>query len=183
MFILAFIIAIIVGYALNGRLKNIDAAKVKFISFVFISFFMEFIQLTLIKKGYLHIGILTYLSDVIMYALLLIFTYANRRNKWLLLLGIGAMLNAVVIFANGGVMPVRQEIVKVFGYHGDVAMQGLYKLTDKNTKLYFLADIIPIRFPKPGIASIGDITEILGMALFIITEMKNKRISNNIIEN
>jgi len=183
MFLLAFIVTIIIGYALNGRLKNIDATKVKFISFVLISFIIEFIQLTLIKKGYMHIGILTYISDVIMYSLLLIFTYANRENKWLVLLGLGAMLNAVVIFANGGVMPVKQEIVKSYGYYGDVALQGLYKLTDESTKLYFLADIIPIKYPKAGIASIGDITEVLGMAIFIITEMKNKGISKNTIKN
>lgn len=174
MFFLAFILAIIIGYAVNGRLKNIDASKVKLLSLVFIAFFLEFIVLTLIKKGYMHIGALTYVSDVIMYSLLIIFAYANRKNKWLLLLGVGAILNAIVIFANGGVMPVNPDIVKSFGYHGDVALQGLYNLADGNTKLYFLADIIPIKYPKPGIASIGDITEILGVAIFIITEMKSK---------
>lgn len=174
MFFLAFAIAIIIGYALKGRLKNIDTAKVKLLSFIFIAFFIEYIVLTLIKKGYVHIGTVTYISDVVMYSLLLIFTYANRKNKWLLLLGIGAMLNALVIFANGGVMPVNEEIVKGFGYHGDVALQGLYKLADGSTKLYFLADIIPVRYPKAAIASIGDIIEMLGMAIFIITEMRNK---------
>jgi hypothetical protein len=179
MFFLAFFIAIIIGYALKGRLKNIDAARVKLIGFVFLAFFIEFIVLTLIKRGYMHIGILTYASDVIMYTLLLMFTYANKKNKWLLLLGIGSILNALVIFANGGLMPVNANIVDSFGYHGDVALQGLYKLADDNIKLYFLADIIPIKYPKPGIASIGDLTEILGMVIFIITEMKNKKIENN----
>lgn len=180
MFFLAFVIAIIIGYALKGRLKNIDATKVKLVSFVFIAFFIEFIVLTLIKKGYMHIGALTYVSDVVMYVLLLIFTYTNRKNKWLLLLGIGSILNALVIFANGGVMPVNANIVKSFGYHGDVALQGLYKLANGDTKLYFLADIIPIKYPKLGIASIGDIIEIFGMAIFIITEMRNKKIKDNL---
>lgn len=184
MFFLAFIIAILIGYALKGRLKNIDASKVKFLSLVFIAFFSEFVVLTLIKKGYLHIGKLTYFSDVIMYSLLLIFTYANRKNKWILLLGLGAILNAVVIFANGGVMPVNGDIVKSFGFNGDVASQGLYVFADKNTLLYFLADIVPIRYPNgfinPGIASAGDIIEMIGMSIFIITEMKNKNIKNDL---
>lgn len=174
MFFLAIIIAIIIGYALKGKLKNIDASKVKCLSLAFIAFFLEFMVLALIRRKIMQIGALTYISDVIIYSLLLTFTYANRKNKWLLLLGIGALLNAVVIFANGGAMPVSQEIVKSFGYDKDVAMQGLYKLADKNTKLYFLADIIPIRYPRAGIASVGDITEVLGMAIFIITEMKFK---------
>lgn len=178
MFFLAFIMAIIIGYSLNGRLKNIDASKVKFVSLVFIAFFLEFIVLTLIKKAYIRLGILTYVSDVIMYSLLLIFAYLNRKNKWLLLLGVGSILNAIVIFANGGVMPVNPDIVKSFGYHGDVALQGLYILADGSTKLYFLADIIPIRYPKPGIASIGDIIELLGVAIFIVSEMKNKKNSH-----
>ncbi|ERI94153.1 hypothetical protein HMPREF1982_01165 [Clostridiales bacterium oral taxon 876 str. F0540] len=179
MFFIALIIAIIIGYVLNGRLKNINAEKVKGLYLVFAAFFLEYIILALLKKGSIKIGTLTLLSDIIMYSMLMIFTYLNRKDKWLLMLGIGFMLNAVVIFANGGMMPVSETVVRAYGFNGDLGTTGLYRFVDSNTHFVFLADIIPLGNRRLGIASLGDIVECVGVAGFIISEMKSKNIETS----
>ncbi|MBL4937212.1 DUF5317 domain-containing protein [Clostridium sp. YIM B02515] len=176
MFLLALIIAVIIGYCLKGKLRNIDAEKVKGLYLVFAAFFLEYIVLTLLRKGSIKIGTITLLSDIIMYLMLVIFTYFNRKDRWILILGIGFMLNAIVIFANGGMMPVRETIVRSYGFKGDLGTTGLYRFIDKNTHFVFLSDIIPLGNRKLGIASIGDIVECIGVAGFIIKEMKNRNI-------
>jgi hypothetical protein len=182
MFIFALIIAVILGYLLKGSLKNIDAAKVKGLYFVSSAIILEFIIIKLLKNSYLTIGALTYVLDLIMYILLLTFVYLNRSNKWIMIVGIGIILNAVVIFSNGGAMPVDVQAVKALGFTGEISSQGLYVEMQEATRFAFLGDILPMKYPKPGVASIGDFVEVIGLALYIITEMKNKKSKINIIK-
>jgi hypothetical protein len=174
MFIFALIIAVIMGYLLKGSLKNIDAAKIKGLYFVFSAIILEFIIIRLLKSGHITIGTLTYVLDLIMYGLLLTFVYLNRNNKWIMLVGIGFILNAVVIFSNGGTMPVDVKAVEALGYTGEVSAMGLYTRIHEGTIFAFLGDIIPMKYPKPGVASAGDFVEVIGLTLYIITEMKNR---------
>lgn len=180
MFLAALIIALIAGFVLKGSVKNIDATSIKGLYFVFAAFFLEYMVLTLLRRGYLAIGTITLIADIVMYTMLVYFVFLNRKNKWILLMGAGVALNAIVIFANGGVMPVSESAVRAFGITGGVAARGLYELADSNTKFVFLADIISLGTPRLGIASIGDIIECVGLAMFIITEMRNKPDKNNL---
>lgn len=176
MFIQALVIAIIIGYILKGSLKNIDTSSIKGLYFVFIAFFIELIIVILIKNGYLIRGIITYIINLIMYILLLIFIYINRKNKWIVVMGIGFLLNAIPIFLNGGAMPVSSSAVDAVGITQNVSSEGLYVLIDNSTKLAFLGDVIPLKYPRPFAISIGDIIGAIGLMLFVITEMKSKRI-------
>jgi hypothetical protein len=177
MFLFALIIAIILGYVLKGSLRNIDVDKIKGLYLVFAAIIMEFIVVRLIKTELLTIGTITYVLDLIMYGLLLAFVILNRSNKWIIIVGIGFLLNAVVIFLNGGTMPVNVEAVRALGFTGKISSQGLYVELQERTRFAFLADILPIKYPKPGVASIGDFIEVVGMVLYVITEMKNKKIT------
>lgn len=180
MFIFALVIAILLGYLLKGSLKNIDTSKIRGLYFVFIAIILEFIVIKLIKNRYLTIGTLTYILDLIMYSLLLTFIYLNRSNKYIVLTGIGFLLNAAVIFLNGGAMPVDPNAVRALGFAGEISSQGLYTALQEGTRLAFLGDIILLRYPKKGVASVGDFVEIAGIALYIISEMRNKKAENNL---
>lgn len=175
MFLLALIIAVLIGYVLKGSIKNIDAAKIKGLYFVIAAFILEFIMIKMLKSKYLTIGAITYILDLIMYGLLLSFVYLNKNSKCIIVLGIGILLNAVVIFSNGGTMPVDIEAVRTLGFTGNVSSQGLYSEVNAETRFAFLGDIFLVKYPKPGVASLGDFIEVIGMALYIITEMKNKK--------
>lgn len=172
MFIEAIIFAIVIGYILNGRIKNLNNVDIKAVGFVFFGFLIEFAIIILIKKNLLSRGYITYFLDFIMYALIFLFAYYNRKNPYLLIMGIGFLLNAIPIFLNGGAMPVGSYAIQKAGLTLNVESEGLYRLVDANTRMWFLGDIIPLTFLRHFAISIGDIVGAIGLMLFIITSMK-----------
>lgn len=174
MFIAAVAIAIIFGYIFKGKLSNIDTSKIKAVYLVFIAFSIEVAINFSMRGGYISRGALTFVLDLVMYILLFIFVYLNNSNKWILLMGIGFLLNAFVIFLNGGAMPVSPTALSAMGVTRDISTQGLYRLLDSSTKLPFLADIIYLKYPRGYAISIGDIVEVVAVVLLIFTGMKSK---------
>lgn len=177
MFIEALIFAVIIGYILKGKIRNLENVDIKGTYLVFISFFIEVFILIFIRKGFFNIGIFTYILDSIMYILLVFFIYFNRKNKFIVLMGIGFLLNAIAIFLNGGAMPVSGKAAEIAGLNLSVRSEGLYTLINQNTKVWFLGDVIPLTFLRHFAISIGDIIAVVGLMLFIITGMK-KTIKN-----
>ncbi len=172
MFIEALIFAVIVGYILKGNMKNLENVDIKYTYLVFISFFIEFFIVILIRKGFLDIGIYTYILDFIMYILLVAFIYFNIKNKYIVLMGLGFLLNGIPIFLNAGTMPVSAKAAVTAGLSLNISKEGLYTLINGNTRMWFLGDIIPLTFLRHFAISIGDIIVVVGLMLFIITGMK-----------
>ena len=180
MFIQAIIVAIIIGYILRGSLKNFELVELKGLYAVTLSFTLQFIVIMLIRKGMLHNGTLTLVLHLIMYILLFYFIYLNRKYKFLVLMGVGFLLNAIPIFLNGGSMPVSHEAVVKLGANMNVTKMGLYNFINSNTRVWFLGDIFPYKAIIKVVMSIGDIIIVIGLMLFIITGMKNKENFNHI---
>jgi len=172
MFIEGLIFALIIGYILKGKIRNLENVDIKGVYFVFIAFFIEFIIIIGIRKNFFNIGIFTYMLDLIMYTLLAIFIYLNRKDKYIMLMGIGFLLNAIAIFLNGGAMPVSAKAAEIAGITLDISNEGLYTLINENTRVRFLGDVIPKTFLRNFAISIGDILAMLGLMLFVITGMK-----------
>lgn len=175
MFIISIVFAIILGYILGGRIRNLEKLNIKGIYIIFISFGLEFAIVMCIRKGILYIGLTSYLLDVIMYLLLLIFVILNRKNISIIIMGLGFLLNAIPIFLNGGTMPVSRSAIKIAGLDPNISAEGLYRVIDSSTKLWFLGDIIPINFINNFIISIGDIFTAIGLILLIVTGMKKNK--------
>ncbi len=172
MFIEALIFAVIIGYIIKGNIKNLENVDIIGTYLVFISFFIEFFIVMSIRSELLHVGMFTYVLNFIMYTFLIAFIYINRRNKFIVLMGLGFLLNACVIFLNGGSMPVSAKAAETAGITLNVSKEGLYTLINENTKLWFLGDIIPKTFLRNFAISIGDIIAVVGLMLFVITGMK-----------
>lgn len=172
MFIEGLILAVIIGYILKGNIKNLENVDIKAVYLVFISFSVEFIIIIGIRKGLFNIGIFTYILDFIMYTLLAMFVYFNRKDKYIVLMGLGFFLNAIPIFLNGGAMPVSTKAATAAGLSLNMSKEGLYTLINENTRVWFLGDIIPLTFLRNFAISIGDILALLGLMLFIITGMR-----------
>ena len=174
MFIYALIISIILGYLFGGKLKNLKDVEIKAVYLIVIGFIIEFSIVILIKKGYLEKGILTFALDFFMYILIFIFAYKNKKNKWILIMTLGFLLNAAAIFINGGAMPVSKGAMKAAGLSTKVNKEGLYILINSKTILPIICDIIPIKIIRSYVVSIGDLIAAVSMIIFIITGMKNK---------
>lgn len=175
MFVYAIIFAVIIGFVLKGNLKNLGEAEIKGIYLAIIGFGIDALIHVLALRGSLKIGTATYVVDLAMYVILFVFTYLNRKNVFMLLIGFGFLLNAFAIFSNGGAMPVSHSAMVQVKMVGDGSTEGLYKLVNSHTNLWFLCDIIPVKLFINVVVSIGDLFSAAGIMLFIITSMKIKK--------
>lgn len=97
------------------------------------------------------------------------FVWANRRIPGVLVIGAGAALNFLAIFANGGVMPARAEALRTAGIvnpGGEFTNSGVVE----DPKLAFLGDIFAIPESWPivnNVYSVGDILIAIGAFIVI----------------
>lgn len=105
----------------------------------------------------------------------LAFVLANLRIAGAKLVVAGMVANLLALSANGGLMPASAKAVAfVFGSRA-VNTPIHNSIMDPSTRLGFLCDIIPMRWPYallPEICSIGDILITLGIVIAIIVGMR-----------
>jgi len=176
MFIQVIVLAIIIGFIFKGNFKNLSSIKIEALYLILASFLMEAVVIMSIRKGFIHIGYVTYFIDAFMYALIFVFVYKNRKSPFILIMGFGFLLNAVAIFSNGGTMPVGVSALHAAGINQSVGSQGLYVLIGNNTMFWFLGDIFPYTFLNKNIVSLGDLVAALGMLLLIVKGMRQSEI-------
>lgn len=98
--------------------------------------------------------------------------YQNRHLKSLYLVLLGLLLNALVIFANGGHMPVSPTALHRAGI-GEFADllrdkgDAVHALLDEKTRLPFLGDVIPLP-PLRKVVSPGDLFILLGIVGVVV---------------
>jgi hypothetical protein len=106
-------------------------------------------------------------------ALILLFLL-NHHILGAKLFVLGLILNALVMVANGGWMPITPETYQAIRPNRVVELQARapaskgIMLTREETKLWFLSDIIPVNLPwHKNAMSLGDLFLILGVAQFL----------------
>lgn len=103
------------------------------------------------------------------YVFIILFVYANIGRAEFRIIFIGVCLNALVIWANGGRMPVEHFVVAAhtltlpFYQYNAYWHGGL----SGRTLLPILGDIIMVRYPVPTLFSCGDIFIFSGAILLI----------------
>jgi hypothetical protein len=131
-----------------------------------IQFILPVIQLGGVAARLAYIGWLATFPCIIGIA------WSNRRSPGMAVLGLGLLLNLVVIAANGG-MPV-------FGAAAELARPGLANLAvptsdfvhvlgASGTRLAWLADVMPLPGPSwlRSVASPGDCLLLVGVVVFL----------------
>jgi hypothetical protein len=120
-------------------------------------------------------------ANIVSYLLVLLGLWANRHLWAMRVVGIGVLLNFLVIFANGGSMPVDRALARRSGNAGLVRLldQPSYvghKPVTEWTRLRPLADVLPLPmlFPRPkwwSPGSIGDAIITVGTCWLILGAM------------
>lgn len=179
MFGISLIVGIILGYLLKGKLSHLMYLNIKGIWLILVGFLLERGLNFLLKMGVIELGNLTYLLDLVMYILIFIFIGMNIKLKPLWVMGIGFLMNAIVIFANGGAMPVSPKAMAYMGIPTETMLTGLYTVMNEGTHFKILADILPVYLTKVGfLISMGDIVLCLGMIWLVIKGMKTEKIKS-----
>lgn len=105
------------------------------------------------------------------FPLLVALTLANRRQPGLLLMGLGVLLNFLVVVANQG-MPVSALAIRAVNPSAILAIPTtdlVHVMGVASTKLPWLADLIPLTGPGPlqNVVSAGDCLLFCGVCAFL----------------
>lgn len=102
---------------------------------------------------------------VLTYVAAIAFLWLNRHLRGLLVVGAGALLNAVTIALNGGVLPARPQAVASAGLdHGDGFANSAVVA---DPVLPWLGDVFawPAPMPLANTFSVGDMLIVLGVVI------------------
>ncbi len=165
------IIGVFVGYARGGRLKNLSQLELASVWAVALGFGLRI-------AANIGIGLSSDLlagMNALSFIFVLYFAGRNLRLPWMSVAALGALMNAAVILANRGRMPVSLVAANRVGELEAIKAAvdaGLpYHLGTSGVPLAFLADIIPLPFGTTKIVSIGDIVLFVGFALMLQSVM------------
>lgn len=114
---------------------------------------------TYVGDGLAYVGLATSQLVVLTWVL------TNRRQRGMAMIGLGLLLNAVVMGANGA-MPVDPDAVRRLGVDEVVVAPGKHELMTTRTRLPWLADVLPIP-PIRTVVSIGDLVLAAGIATLV----------------
>lgn len=167
-------VGIAIGLVRGGRLIRLANPGYRFLGLLIASYLIMMAEVVIYRftrfDG-MH-GAVVQLS----YGLTLLFLSFNARYLFGVLgCALGTICNLLVISLNAYRMPVG-------GFSGEVNALG-YALADESTRLLFLGDVI--RVPVPylgGMASVGDLLLMIGVA-FLVIEAMGKRANDLEAEN
>ncbi len=109
-----------------------------------------------------------YVAHVASYGLIVAFIVVNRRIPGMWLVGVGTMMNVVVIAANGGVMPTSPDALAAAGLPTSPGTFENSTVVAAPT-LSFLGDIfaVPESWPLSNVFSPGDVCIAIGVIVVI----------------
>ncbi len=176
----AFPLGILIGYLRGGRLKHLERLQLRSAWLVLLALLIQLLIFPLGEGRGPIVNFGTEYFHLASYTLLLAFVILNRREWGILAMGVGMLLNLLVIFANGGYMPTRPEWLAAAGrVHAAERLQiaGFYgnnNLLGPETPLWFLADIfyVPAWVPFSNVFSVGDLLLAVGLILFLQAKMR-----------
>mgnify|MGYP000424447092 CR=1 FL=1 len=183
MFFFAYFIitALLIGFFLRGSLLNLADKPFRCLWLALIAVVLRF---TVLSSAFVNspLGYLSVPGQILSFIILLIVALLNFSIPGMPILGLGILLNLVVMVANGGYMPVSPDDLVEIGHPrqaeilraGGTDFYGI-ALTEQ-TRLPFLADIfvLPRFFPIRYVFSLGDALIGLGLIIVVVWGMVKK---------
>lgn len=168
--LIAIIIAKVKGYKLKPMLKCWPLYPIVIFELLYI-----ILQIDMFAGTYNFVGIAPVYKTIYMYLFLIpIFIYGLYMQGLIgsIFIFIGTLLNKIVIYANGGKMPVYPKISYYTGYiKTDIlsTISDLHVIGNSETKLKFLSDIIDVGY---SVLSIGDVFIRIFVGIIIFQTIK-----------
>ncbi len=164
--VIVAILSIIVAFIRKGSFSNIKESGLK----AWILLLLSVLVFAAVYIGdYMAISFIqnfAFIFLIIAYALLIIGLLLNLNVVTFIML-LGTLLNFVVVFINGGKMPLSENMINIAGLSIDtINASAVFTVASQSTHLPVLGGIVPI--PLPGILAqiISPGTIILAIGLF-----------------
>lgn len=172
------ILSLIVAKIRKGKLKNLEKIEIRAWYLLLIAAIIQIISSIIKSKGIILKGMefedYFFYLHTLSYILMILCVILNLNKNSMKVFLIGITLNFIVIFANGGKMPVSLNGIR--GINDTIAIEVPLSDFDikhqgitPETKFAYLSDIIlmPKPYPLPKILSIGDIFIMIGLFMFL----------------
>ena len=149
----------------GGSLSRISDLRLRWTPVIFAALAIQVVIISVAPGGehWLHAVL-----HLVSYGLAAAFLWVNRREPGIPMVAVGAMLNAIAIVANNGVMPASAGALRAAGEVPTAA--GFANSTGlAHPRLLVLGDIfaIPKSWPLHNVFSIGDVCIAIGAAIVI----------------
>jgi len=164
MFLVAIGILVVCSVPLaGGRLAKLGEVELRGVPCIVGSLVLQVLIVTIFPGGDATLHRLVHLAS---YLLAGVFLFLNRRLPGLPLVAVGALSNAIAIFANNGVMPATAAALRAAG---EPITTGKYTNSNvvAHARVPFLGDIFAIPKPLPlhNVFSIGDVLITVGVVV------------------
>lgn len=172
--LVAILLGLAVGFARGGSLVRLAATQVRLAWLAGVAWALE----ALILLSPLAEPLAPYTAPLLALALVLVavVVVANRREPGIALLGLGLLMNALVMAAHGGFMPVSDQAMRAAGAERELGVLRtagrLQKsvLMQPDSPFWPLGDVLPM--PLTGkVYSPGDLVAGLGVFVLIVRRM------------
>ena len=167
-------LGLIAGLLAGGRLSNLLEVRLRWMAAIFLAVFVRYGTEAALSRELPLAETFRVPLLAASYAILLLGTWANRRQPGMAIAFVGILSNAVVIAVNGGHMPIWEPSLIAAGLTPADVTGPLHVILPPTVDASFLAhlgplaDVIPIPLPiVRNVASIGDVVVSLGLGFFL----------------
>jgi Family of unknown function (DUF5317) len=162
--ILLAVICLLSVPLLGGKLSRLVDLRLRFVWAAPVALVLQVVIFNIVPGGSESLHAAIHIST---YVLLALFMWANRRVPGALIMGSGALLNAVTIIVNGGIMPQWETAQRLAG----LPMRNGFHNSEvlAHPHLLFLGDVIPVPAPfgLRNVLSVGDCILFAGMLVLL----------------
>lgn len=175
MFVLitALVAGVVAGYAMGGRLRNVDQLRIRLPWLAIAALGLQFIAFSPLRDSLGDSGVIA--VHFASYGLLVWFVILNRQRVGIVVAGSGLLMNLLAIALNGGYMPASRHALEVAGAEFTGATANNSSVIHAGTRLWFLGDVfaIPDGTILSNVFSVGDVLIIVGVAILIASAMRS----------
>jgi hypothetical protein len=178
-FLYALGVGILAGYVLHGRLRRLPSLPFRVLWLIPLALLIQLLIFPLFS-GRPLVSVATPTLHLLSYAILFLWLLLNLSVRPVWAIGLGALLNAVVVLANAGYMPSSATALEHAGL-GSVAAVLLVERTYGNvvlmgadSRLDVLGDwlFVPPWIPGATAFSIGDVLILAGLVWLVVRGMR-----------
>lgn len=169
-----FVLSVITGILRRGSIKRLAKIPLRHVYMFVLAFMLKFI-IVFWGSHETFVGRYSYYFHLLSYLALFGGFFLNLHIPEIPIISAGSLANFLVIFTNGGKMPVLLSAAQKAGLspYLEILKNGTayatHTILSETTRLKFLADIffIPPPYPKPRVFSIGDVVMVFGVFLLV----------------
>ena len=167
------VIGLLLGLLVGGRLGNLASIQLRWTWLLLAAVVVRFGTEALLNA---QVGVVETLRVPLLaggFGILLFGLWVNRTYPGLSVAFIGILLNAIVIVANGGFMPIWSVSLEAAGFQPADVTGALHVVVTGEgaeflTRALIIGDVIPVPIPVVrNVASLGDVFLSLGLAFFL----------------